>query len=194
MRNIVVCLFLAVLSLMALVGNSQSSGYSKEMFRVAIADLKKSRNYILVSIQQSETGSRHEVCLPAPELMHALEAQAGVADDEAGQKQVRETALAARDRTFVISKPSAIQSVEPRYSAEMLQEMRDLMASRTEEQLHNAALVNEIWLRAAARDHRFDLVDGYRDAAAHVLLEHGIACAVEDGTGRLSVLPVARYI
>lgn len=148
-----------------------ASGYTEDMFRAALAKHSTAPDYVLVTIRNARTGSSHLVCVESGSLEAALHIEHRQPWNEFGARRVDQLLAASRDRTYTFSDSAALAHVTPSYSPELLAKVRSILSSRSNAQLRSESLD---WLYVGKPFRKYT---AYRDAAAHVLLEHGILCA-----------------
>ena len=96
------------------------------------------------------------------------------------QRRVQQL-LTNPNRVYTLSQPAALANVAPRYSPQVLTEVRSILSSRSDAQLRSASLD---WLYVSKSSESYS---AYRDAVAHVLLERGILCGRGCVVGNLYV-------
>jgi len=142
--------------------------------------------YVLVTIANSSTGESREACIEPRALLGAIHREKGYARDTEGWNRTMAFALQQKDRTFRFSDPEAYKTASPRYTPEILAEVRQRMKG-----MSTNGIVKEIG------DQQSDLyrfcVEGrewassYLDSVAHVLMERSIACGRSCKPGLLDV-------
>ncbi len=161
----------------------QSSRYSDAMFRAAIDNHSTAPNYVLVTIREGGNGSATLVCIEAPFLEGALHREHDIAYSESGDRDVRKLLFASHDHTYTFSKSEALANVAPRYTPEVLAQVRSTLASRSKAELRPELLAS------LYEGKHGESYAAYRDAIAHVLLERGILCGRGCVVGTLYVEP-----
>jgi len=180
MRRSVICVFFLIGAVLPLRAE-QPSRYTESMFRAAMANHSTAPNYVLVTIHDARTDSSRLVCIEAPFLEGALRREHNLENNEAGQRRLLQLVFEPPDRTYSFSKAEALTNVTPRYSPQVLNEVRALFSSRSEAQLRSGSLDS-----VYAGKHG-ESCSAYRDAAAHALLERGILCGRGCDVGNLFI-------
>lgn len=158
----------------------QPSRYTDAMFRAALENHSTAPNYVLVTIRDGRDGSSRLVCVEAPFLEGALHREHALDYSESGERRVQQL-LTNPNRVYTLSQPAALANVAPRYSPQVLTEVRSILFSRSDAQLRSASLD---WLYVSKSSESYS---AYRDAVAHVLLERGILCGRGCVVGNLYV-------
>ena len=170
--------------------------YTERMYVRSLTEASKgsmSPLFALITLQNRKTGSSRRVCIAATFLLGAIHREHAVAYDDAGGRKAMEIAIAQRtSRVFEFTRPNAIRNVQPGYTAEQLEEVRERLAGMSRSELRRQARTAGSPLeRIHRRNHRdragFWASSEYRDAVAHVLLENGILVGIEHQTGNLYV-------
>jgi len=194
--------------LMTSVAASAQSSYSDAMYRRALANHSTAPLFVLITLRDV-SGTERLVCIPADFLIGAIQREYHLEFDMAGERRMQEIAIGQPGRVFAFSVPEARKNVEPRYSAAILAEVKAVLDSESASELLEQMRRQPVYdmnhmdlksLRAAfdasaspaqkfAYKETKDAGHGaYRDAVAHVLLEHGILAGIGDISGRLYVL------
>jgi hypothetical protein len=106
--------------------------------------------------------------------------------DEIGRRKALAMAIVQPDRVFFFSDPKARSNVEPRYSPEVLAEVRQLLASVTDSDLRAELSTPDSRLHRIYQAKKpFAEFAAYRDAVGYILLERGILVGIGDMTGCL---------
>ncbi|NQT38692.1 MAG: biotin/lipoyl-binding protein, partial [Planctomycetes bacterium] len=142
--------------------------------------------YILVTLVNATTGQSRAACIEPGALLGAIQREKAYARDVEGWNRTMAFALAQKDRTFRFSDPEACKRASPRYTPEILAEVRQRVNEMTTDEM-----VKEIGDQESNL-YRF-CVEGregaypYLDSVAHVLMERGIACGRSCKPGLLDV-------
>lgn len=154
-------------------------------YKRALADYRSTGpGYVLVTVVNSTTGESRLACIEPEFLLSAIHKEKSFTRDEEGWKRTMAFALEQKDRTFHFSDPEAYKQASPRYTPEILAEVRQRVEGMTTDEI-----IKEM------RDQESDL---YRfcfrekdppclDPMAHVLMERGIACGRSCKPGLLDI-------
>lgn len=187
---------------------SGQTAYSGAMYWRALAETSTSPLYVLVTIA-NKPGNGELVCIPAPFLLGAIHREFRLDYDKAGEGSALGIAEVQVGRSFLFSRQEALANVQPRYTREILAEVRTLLGGLSYGELLEQAKARpkidkthmdaDSINRAIRRAQRCPLQEiyrsktaplafaAYRDAVAHVLLEHGILVGISDIPGDLYV-------
>jgi hypothetical protein len=174
----------------SMMGSSLAAenGYAQEMFRRAMSkdnpsvsgSVSLSPLYVLITVTEPESGVKRKVCLWSTRLRAAIHAEYHLGNSYAADR--REFAIAIRSgRRFRFVTAKGRENIAPLYSDQILKEVRSSLSGKTESQLRADV---EDWQSSLTQLYSREnwMSDAYRDAVAHVLLEHGIlvGCAHEE--------------
>ena len=187
-------ILLATLCLTVAIAQAESH-YTQQMFRRGLYEdgvlVTTAPLFVLITLRDARTGSEREAAIPGPFLLGAIDAEYHFgtrrtahqdiykALAEQQQKELR-IALAQPNRVFVFRNPKARNNVEPRYTLQVLQEVRTALAAKSRKEMLAAARANKSWLHLIYESKNDPLrYFAYRDAVAHALLEQGIAMSAD---------------
>ena len=180
------------LSVQTRSGDAEAKERDYQLFACAMQNHSTAPNYVLITVIDVDAKQETQITTGANLLSGAIHREYGIPFSEDGRSKADQVALSAHDRRFTFHKASALRNIKPRYTPEVLAEVRDRMASLTEADirvglpgvsndydhtLHAIYMSRRSWESWAA----------YRDALAHVLLERGILCGIADVSGQLYV-------
>jgi hypothetical protein len=173
-----------LLHAMALAGTD----FTEKMYRRALTDAGTAPLYVLITLRDVKADSSRVVCIEAPFLLGAIATEQHLSYGDAGIREQLRIALDQPDREFSFSNPKALQNIQPRYTLEVLSKDRRLLEGRSRAELlkevdvPDSDLQRIYFSKSGSPDY-----EAYRDAVAHVLLEHGIQVGIGDMTGGLYV-------
>jgi hypothetical protein len=190
--------------LFAVTAAHAASDYTQAMFRKGLYErgvlITTAPRFVLITLRDPSSGAERAAAIPGPFLLGAIETEYHLKirkttshDDiykalaELQQKEVQ-IALSQPNRVFMFRNRRARNSVEPRYTAVVLAEVRRALSGRSRKELVRAARANQSWLHRIYESRRGAIESfAYRDAVAHALLERGILVGHGDYTGGLYV-------
>ncbi len=169
-----------------------SSGYTREMFRTAMAkdnmavsgSMSLSPLYVLVTLRDPKTHQEREVCTLASFLTGAIIEEHHLDYDNAGERKAFDIAMSTPNRVFEFKSRKARENVAPIYTPQQLEHVRQLLRGRSRAQLRREAPIDpfkepnqqsyvvRIYRREIGK--KFWSSDAYMVAVAHALLERGI--------------------
>lgn len=167
---------LLFLSLFMIMGESVQG----DLFEKAILNDSTAPSYVLVKVCNVQTEISRMICTEAPFLLGAIHIEYNIPYDRAGSEQAIHFALANNGKVFRFSKPNAIESVKPRYSFEVLLEVRKLLEPLSDQELLMGFHTGNNSLHKIYENRDKDYGQ-YRDAVACVLLERGIPSSSRRG-------------
>ena len=148
----------------------KTSNYTEAMFRSAFDNESTAPDFILVSVRAGQHAEPVVRCIEAPFLEGAIHTEFGIGYDE--PRKVRAMALGYFSKVLTLSKPKAIENVEPRYTPQQLANARQMLEGATAKELVSYEYINGLCgYKINGEKPKLD-----RDAVAHVLLERGIPC------------------
>jgi hypothetical protein len=169
---------LASLALLLVLGCAPPQGGGGKdwmLYAQALKNGSTAPNYVLITVVDNRTGKATLACTEAPFLLGAIHREREIAYDEKGCQRVMSLALARRNRTFKFSSPEAVRNVQPRYTRQQLEEMRELVKACSDDELRKGLTSRNTELRRRLFETRADdSYLAYRDAVAHLLLERGL--------------------
>jgi len=192
----------------ASVAASAQSGYTDAMYRRALANHSTAPLYVLITLRDVSATARL-VCIPADFLRGAIRRENHLGYDEEGERKMQEIAVGQPGRAFTFSAAEARENVEPRYSPAILAEVKNALdsasANELREQMRRQTLndkgqmdlksLQAAFEASASPAHKLEFKEtrdaghgAYRDAVAHVLLEHGILAGIRDVSGDLYII------
>ena len=136
------------------------------LYERAIKNGSTSPDYVLITVVNAGSGSRRTICVEASFLLGAIQREKLASNDK-----VEAYALAQKDRMFRFAQAAALQNVEPRYSEKILTEMRESLKGYSNDELRDGFTSRQSAMSKLYSEQPKQLYGGYRDAAAHVLLE-----------------------
>jgi len=183
---------LAVLLLTCASALASSTGYTREMFRTAMAkdnmavsgSMSLSPLYVLVILRDPKTHQEQEVCTLASSLTGAIIEEHHLEYDNAGERKAFDVAMSTPNRVFEFKNRKARRNAAPGYTPQQLEQVRQLLRGRSRTQLvreaepdpfkepNQQSYVTQIYRRDI--NGKFWSSDALMDAVAHVLLERGI--------------------
>lgn len=169
-----------------------ASEYTPAMFRTAMAkdnmavsgSMSLSPLYVLITLRDPKTHQEREVCTLASFLTGAIIEEHHLDYDNAGERKAFDIAMSAADRVFEFKNRKARRNAAPGYTPQQLEQVRQLLRSRSRAQLvreaepdpfkepNQQSYVTQIYRRDIKGN--FWSSDALMDAVAHVLLERGI--------------------
>lgn len=159
------------------------TNYTEAMYRYALNDDSTAPLYVLVSLREGK-GDVRQICIPASFLLGAIHMEEHLDYDPKGEQKALDLAVEQYNKVFSFTDSKARKNVQPRYSPEVLAEVRKLLASVPDSQLRTGNYdLRRIYFK---RDEKYG---AYCDAVAHTLLERGILAGIADITGQLYILP-----
>jgi hypothetical protein len=168
------------------------TNYTEAMYRRALDNQSTSPSFVLVTLRDN-ADTRRLVCIPASFVLGAIHTEYHLDYDENGQRKALAMAIAQPDRVFFFSNPKARSNVEPRYSPEVLAEVRRILASATDSDLRaELSTSNSRLHRIYQAKKPFAEFATYRDTVGHILLERGILVGIGDLTGCLQLPMMAK--
>ncbi len=155
------------------------TNFTEAMYRRALNDGSTSPLYVLILLNEDKGNTNRWICIPAPFLLGAIHMEYHLEYDQTGEQQALDMAIKQYGMAFSFSDPKAFKNVQPRYSPEMLAEVRRSLPPISNSQRDVSALTG---IYSNKKDYM-----AYRDALAHVLLERGFQAGIADITGGLYV-------
>ena len=169
-----------------------SSGYTREMFRTAMAkdnmavsgSMSLSPLYVLITLRDPKTHQEREICTLASFLTGAIIEEHHLDYDNAGERKAFDIAMSTANRVFEFKKRKARGNVTPIYTPQQLEHVRQLLRGRSRAQLRREAPIDpfkepnqqsyvvQIYRREIGK--KFWSSDALMVAVAHALLERGI--------------------
>jgi hypothetical protein len=159
----------------------------REIFDKAIASHSASPSYVLVTVVNEATKKRATVCFPAPVLLIAIRDELGLKDDDGGNAKVEQFARERDHLVFHFGKHKAWKRVTPLYDKGILEDVETRLAGLSTEKLRESVADPQAPLHRIYRESQN--WPAYRDAVAHVLLEHCVAVRFAERTGALELAP-----
>jgi hypothetical protein len=153
----------------------------RELFARAIANHTSSPSYVLVTVVSGAMQRRVTVCIPAPALLIAIRDELGLHDDAGGNAKAEQFAMEREQAVFHFGTRKAWKRAAPAYDQDVLQDVEERVKGLSTEQLRDGVAqpggpLHEIY--RASSDW-----PAYRDALAHVLLEHCVAVRLSERGG-----------
>lgn len=132
--------------------------------------------YVLVHVVNGQTEETRTVCIEPSRLLHAIVLEHGFTQDKTGMAKAKELALNRADRTFHFSNQEAFQAASPRYTEEMLAEVRERVKEMKTEDVTGQIMnqLSPLYRFCGKKGER--AIPCYLDAVAHILMERGLAC------------------
>jgi hypothetical protein len=140
--------------------------------------------YVLVTLRDPKTHQEREVCTLASFLTGAIIEEYHLDYDNAGERKAYNIAMSTPNRVFEFKNRKARRNVAPSYTPQQLEQVRQLLRSRSPAQLvreaepdpfkepNQQSYVTQIYRRDI--NGKLWSSDALMDAVAHVLLERGI--------------------
>lgn len=153
------------------------SAYTEAMFRKAFENTSTAPDFILVTIRDGRTGEQSTRCIESNFLLGSIHKENGIDYDEAGTARVLAIALKHFQEPVTLMNREALKNVLPRYTPEQLAAARKVLGEASAAQLKGRGFIDKLCNGSAPQLER--------EAAAHVLLEHGIRCGRGCMTGGL---------
>lgn len=157
------------------------TNYTEAMYRSALDTESTSPLYVLITLHEDKTNTARLVCVAAPFLLGAIQIEHHLDYNKAGQQKALALATAQPDRIFSFTDSKARSNIQPRYSPEILVQVRQLLAAMSDAQLRDEVRTFDTPLQKRM----FAESVAYRDAVAHVCLERGILVGRADMSGLL---------
>jgi len=156
-----------------------------ELFENAIANKSTSPSFVLITVVDATSGQEHVVCTEAPLLLGALHREYGLGYTAEADGDIDRMALSNSTRVFTFSERKALLNVQPRYTDQMLKDVRSQLADLSDDDLRGGFGWPDGPLHRIYQDSSD--MNAYRDAVSHVLLERCIAVRLADRSGMLRV-------
>lgn len=159
------------------------SRYTYAMLGAALKEQSSSPAYVLISVRSRNGGPIRQSCVPAQSLIAAIRIENRLSWGQEGTLQAIRIARAKKGLAFEFSNLKARELIEPFYSAQQLADTHRQLAKFTDLELRTQLRTPGSRLHLLYGESRDP--KGYRDAAAYVLLEHGIGVRLSDRAGIL---------
>ena len=178
--------FLIALATLGIPGHSGiiASGLttmqSRASYEAAIHNNSTSPSYVLVFINNSETGQVRPVCTTANFLLGAIHREQGLGYGASDSSKAAEIALNSQDHAFRFHQQAALDNIRVRYSEDELSAARVLLAHFSTDELKRK--FSSIYAEFRLPTH------GYaRDAIACALIERGFSPKSSDRSGQVYI-------
>ncbi len=147
----------------------------EQSFENAIRDDSTSPLYASITVIDARSGVVQNTCVFGQDLLMAIHREYSLGFDASGRAKVQDIALMTPEHKFQFWNQDALDAIPFQFSASDLVIVRARFASISDEDIRSGFAIKP-WgcLHEAYREPR------YRDAAACVLIERGMAPAVDD--------------
>ena len=168
--GLLLALFLGLLTLggSRAQAEGKKAAYTEAMFQKAFENTSTAPDFILVTIRDGRSGEDSVRCIESNFLRGAIHEENGIGYDEAGSARVLAIALKHFQEPVTLKNRKALKNVTPRYTPEQLAAARKVLGEASAAQLRDRAFIDKLCNGRAPQLER--------NAAAHVLLEHGVRC------------------
>src|SRR5437879_6403507 len=103
---------LIIAGLVTVEDHSRASDYNKSLFARALREDSTSPLFVLVTIQDGNTGNSREVCMEAPLLLWAIAAERQLSYEPASLTNLRHIAISQPDRSFTFASSTVLERVK----------------------------------------------------------------------------------
>lgn len=174
----------ALLAVMVISTAGTASGqYTERMYRRAMSkdnlaisgSMSLAPLYVLITLRSADGLSNRKFAVESNFLSGAIHREHNLGYDARGERKAFQIALSQPERVFQFSNKRARNNVEPRYTPQILADVRRRLAGRSRSELLRQVRADNSYLHQIYRSQRSGLRSwAYMDAVAQVLLEHGI--------------------
>ena len=160
-----------------------ASSYTQAMYRRALGEEKgvgpdelviatTSPPYVLITLQEPHSRSSRTVAVGGQSLLYAIQIEHHLPENNALKRF--QIAVAQPERVFSFSNPKARRIVRPAYPPAMLNEVRQILSTKSRSDLIRELKANKSSLHSIYESKSGSRYWAYQAAIAHICLEKGI--------------------
>jgi hypothetical protein len=128
--------------------------------------------YVLITLQEPHSRSSRPVAIAGQSLLYAIQIEHHLPENDALKRF--QIAVAQSERVFSFSTPKARRIVRPAYTPAMLNEVRQLLSTKSRSDLIGALKANRSPVHSIYESKSGSRYWAYQAAIAHICLEKGI--------------------
>lgn len=160
-----------------------ASSYTQAMYRRALGEEKGSDElvivttappYVLITLQESRAHSSRIAAIAAQSLLEAVAIEHHLPDNDIQFRRRFQIAVAQPERVFSFSSPKARRVARPAYTPAMLNEVRQLLSTKSRSELIRELKANTSSVHSIYESKAGSKYWAYQAAIAHICLEKGI--------------------
>lgn len=177
---------LITLTLLLFSASAFAQQRGDSLFLKAIQDGSTAPYFVLFYLEDN-AGHRDTICTEAPFLLGAIHSEFNLPYSTVGEREAERIAIEKVSRVFKFTKSKALDNVKPRYTKEILTEVRLRLESISTMDLAKQlqTLNNSPLHRLYNNRRKWPVYAAYRDAIAYILLTRGIPVRRGDRAGYL---------
>jgi hypothetical protein len=163
-----------------------ASSYTQAMYRRALGEEKglgrdelviatSAPPYVLINLQEPHSRSSRTVAVEGESLLYAIQIEHHLPESDTLKRF--QIAIAQPERVFLFSNPKARRIVRPAYTPAMLNEVRQVLSTKSRSDLIRELKANKSSVHSIYESKSGSRYWAYQAAIAHICLKKGILVA-----------------